>query len=124
MVVVAIDGAAAGTIAMAGTEAGASAGAVATAGTEAGASAGAGAIATAGAEAGTSAGAVATAGADSGAPGTPPVTLIESPLESSLLAGWGTDAAGGAEFAGSLRIESPTVPEPVAAPESGALTPF
>ncbi len=108
MVVVAIDGAAAGTIAMAGTEAGASAGAVATAGTEAGASAGA----------------VATAGADSGAPGTPPVTLIESPLESSLLAGWGTDAAGGAEFAGSLRIESPTVPEPVAAPESGALTPF
>jgi hypothetical protein len=95
------------------------------AGAEAGTSAGT--IAMAGTEAGTSAGAVATAGADGGAPGTPPVTLIESPLESSLLAGWGTDAGGGAEFAGSLRIESPTVPEPIAGPESsddlGALTP-
>ncbi len=67
---------------------------------------------------------VSDAGEDGGVPGASPVTLIESPLESSLLAGWGTDAAGGAEFAGSLRIESPTVPEPVAAPESGALTPF
>jgi hypothetical protein len=123
---VAIDGAAAGATyaavtGTAGTEAGASAGAVATAGTEAGASAGA--VATAGAEAGASAGAVATAGADGGAPGTPPVTLIESPLESSLLAGWGTDAAGGAEFAGSLRIESPTVPEPPAGDDIGVLTP-
>jgi hypothetical protein len=70
---------------------------------------------------------VSDAGADCGAPGTPPVTLIESPLESSVLAGWGMDAAGGAEFAGSLRIESPTVPEPPAGAESGedlgALTP-
>lgn len=70
---------------------------------------------------------VSDAGADGGVPGTPPVTLIESPLESSLLAGWGADAAGGAEFAGSLRIESPTVPEPTAGAESGedvdALTP-
>lgn|GEM_PF-1692175 len=127
--VVAIDGAAAGA---------ASAAVTGTSGAEGGA--GAGALATAGAEGGASAGAVATAGwaceplplvsdaaADGGVPGTPPVTLIESPLESSLLAGWGTDAAGGAEFAGSLRIESPTVPEPIAGPESGddlgALTP-
>ena len=59
------------------------------------------------------------AGADGGVPGTPPVTLIESPLESSLVTGWGTDAADGAEFAGPLRIESPIVPEPTAGPESG-----
>ena len=52
------------------------------------------------------------AGAEGGAPGTPPVTLIESPPESSLLAAGGAAAAGGAELAGSLRIESPIVPEP------------
>ncbi len=67
------------------------------------------------------------AGADGGVPGTPPVTLIESTLESSLLAGWGTDAAGGAEFAVPLRIESPIVPEPIPGTEAGddvgALTP-
>lgn len=70
---------------------------------------------------------VSDAGADGGVPGTPPVTLIESPLESSLAAAWGADAAGRAEFAPSLRIELPTVPEPIAGPESsddlGALTP-
>lgn len=99
--------------------------------------AGAGATATAGAAGGASAGAGATAGcacvvsvagADGGAPGTPPVTLIESSLDSSLLAGSGADAAGGAEFAGALRIESPTVPEPCTAAAAsgdpiGVLTP-
>ena len=54
-------------------------------------------------------------GAAAGAPGTPPVTLIESSLESSLLALDGADADGGAELAGTLRIESPTVPEPCTA---------
>jgi hypothetical protein len=59
------------------------------------------------------------------APGTPPVTLIESSFESSLFVAGGADAAGGGEFvfAGSLRIESPTVPEPIAVPVIGALTP-
>ena len=120
--VVAIDGAAAGA---------ASAAVTGTSGAEG--AAGAGAIATAGAEGAASAGAVATAGcaseplplvsdagADGGVPGTPPVTLIESPLESSLVTGCGAEAAGGAGFAGSLRIESPIVPEPIAVPVSGA----
>ena len=59
------------------------------------------------------------AGAE-GVPGTPPVTLIESSLESSLFVGWGAIVVGGAELPGVLRIESPTVPvvEPI-----GTLTP-
>jgi hypothetical protein len=64
---------------------------------------------------------VSVAAAVAAAPGTPPVTLIESSLESSVLDGCGADAAaGGAELPGVLRIESPTVPvvEPI-----GALTP-
>ncbi len=85
----------------------------------AGAGTAAGSVTTAGgASAGAGAGAVATAGcaclvsvegAEAGAPGTPPVTLIESSPDSSLAAGCGADADGGAEFAGVLRIESPTV---------------
>jgi hypothetical protein len=117
--------------------AGAGATSAAVTGTSGAEGAGAGATATAGAAGGASAGAGATAGcacvvsvagADGGAPGTPPVTLIESSLDSSLLAGSGADAAGGAEFAGALRIESPTVPEPCTAAAAsgdpiGVLTP-
>ena len=115
---IAVDGAAAGATSAAvtgtsGADGGAGAGAAATAGAAGGASAGAGA--TAGCAC-----VVSDAGADGGVPGTPPVTLIESSLESSLLAGCGADAAGAAEPAGTLRIESPTVPEPrTAVPASG-----
>src|SRR5580704_15877679 len=144
VVVVAIEGAAAGAASAAvtgtsGAEAGPDAGATSAAvtGISGAEGAGAGATATAGAAGGASAGAGATAGcacvvsvagADGGAPGTPPVTLIESSLDSSLLAGSGADAAGGAEFAGALRIESPTVPEPCTAAAAsgdpiGVLTP-
>jgi hypothetical protein len=110
-----------------GAEAGAGAGAAATAGAAGADGASGGADASVGA--GASPGAVATggcaceapvsdAGVEGGAPGTPPVTLIESSPESSMLAGSGADAIGGAEFAGSLRIESPTVAAPVAPPAS------
>jgi len=61
-------------------------------------------------------------GATGGAPGTPPVTLIESSLDSSLLAGCGAVPSGGAVFAGALRIESPIVPE--SGDPIGALAPF
>ena len=118
----AVDGAAAGatSAAVTGTsgaaDGGAGAGSLATAGAAGGASAVAGAATIAGASAAAGAGAtagsacvvsdVAAAGA---APGTPPVTLIESSLDSSLLAGCGVVAAGGAEFEGELRFESAAV---------------
>lgn len=104
----AVDGAAAGATSAAvtgtsGTDDGAAAGATATAGAAGGASAGA--VATAG----WACVPLSAAGAAGGAPGTPPVTLIESSPDSSLLAGCGAATGGGAELAGTLRIESPTV---------------
>jgi len=106
-----------GAIAVDGAAAGATSAAVT--GTSGAEGAGAGATATAGAAGGASAGAGAGAGcacvvsdeaAAGAAPGTPPVTLIESSPESSLLDGCGAIAAGGAALPGVLRIESPTVP--------------
>jgi len=100
----------------------------------------AGALATGGCDvadsAGTidAAGALASAGAgpaDPGAaeevvePGTPPVTLIESPLTSSPGAGCATGADESSARSG--RIELPTVPSPIAGTEAaddiGVLTP-
>jgi hypothetical protein len=107
----------AGALASAGAAGAAGAGALASAG-----AAGAGALASGGAVTGGALASAGAAGADDDAPdvvepGTPPVTLIESPLMSSLDAG----CAAGADalLPLSRRIEFPTVPEPIAGTDDG-----